>query len=130
MQRIRDLKINFRCVVEHENIDDINENIDTALAIREQGGNFHEVSIRPPRRSNPQNDHFHSMIRDIARNTGDSVEAIKFWVKAEFLGLEEFVFAGKQVDRPRSTSELTEYEMSELIQRTEVLHAEFGRRKG
>ena len=126
MQRIRDLKINFRCVVEHENIDDINENIDTALAIREQGGNFHEVSIRPPRRSNPQNDYFHSMIRDIARNTGDSVEAIKFWVKAEFLGLEEFVFAGKQVKRPRSTSELTEYEMSELIQRTEVIHAEFG----
>ena len=126
MQRVRDIKINFRCAIDHDNMDDINENIDTAIAIRSAGGNFHEISIRPPRRSNPQNDYFHSMIRDIARATGDSVEAIKFWVKAEFLGLDEFEFAGKQVKRPRSTAELTETEMSLLIQQTEALHAEYG----
>ena len=124
MQRIRDLTINYRAVISAENLEEVTENIETAVAISEQGGKWHEVSIRPPRRSNPQNDYFHTLLRDIATATGHSVEEVKHFCKAEYLGYDTVVIRGIPIARPRETSGLTEVEMTELITRTEVLHAD------
>ena len=124
MQLVRDITINYRAVISSENLEEITENIETAIAISEQGGKWHELSIRPPRRSNPQNDYFHSLLRDIASSTGHTVEEVKHFCKAEFLGYDTIVLKGIPIARPRESSGLTEAEMTELITRTEALHAE------
>ena len=125
MQRLRDVQLNYRSNVCPEDVDEIIENLNAAIRIAEQGGKTHEVSIRPPRRSNPQNDYFHSLVRDIASSTGHTAEEVKHFIKAEYLGYDTIVIKGVPIARPRETSGLTESEMTELITRTEALHAEF-----
>ncbi len=121
MQRLADVRLNYRVQVSQSNLDEIDENIKAAIRISEAGGKTHEVTITPPRRSNPQNDKWHKLLRAIAQQTGHSVEEVKHAVKLEFLGEETFVFKGSEFVRPRSSSGLTENEMSQLITQTEAL---------
>ena len=116
--------INVRFQVDQGNWEDIKANLIKAREFTEQG-KVYEVHIHRKRRSNPQNDYFHTMLHDIANATGHSFEEVKDWVKAEFLGCEPTTINDKTIQRPRASSSLTEDEMSLLIQRTEVLHAEF-----
>jgi len=112
--------INYRIPITQSNLDEINQNIDKALALYEQGSPY-ELLIRRPRRSNEQNDYWHSLIRQVADKTGYTVEEAKFWVKGEILGYEMVTIHGKGIAQPRPSSDLTTDEMSELIERTEVI---------
>jgi len=124
MQRFSDIQLNYREIATPQLLADILENVQAAVRIYQAGGKRHEVVIKPPRRSNPQNDKWHTLLRAIAAETGHSVEEIKHAVKTEFLGEESFIFAGKEHSRPRESSGLTEREMSDLITQTEALYAD------
>ena len=127
MQRFSDIQLNYREIATPQLLADILENVQAAVRIYQAGGKRHEVVIKPPRRSNPQNDKWHKLLRAIAAETGHSVEEIKHAVKTEFLGEEVFIFAGKEHSRPRESSGLTEREMSDLITQTEALYADLSR---
>ncbi len=124
MQRFSDIQLNYREIATPQLLADILENVQAAVRIFQAGGKRHEVVIKPPRRSNPQNDKWHKLLRSIAAETGHSVEEMKHAVKTEFLGEEVFIFAGKEHSRPRESSGLTEREMSDLITQTEALYAQ------
>jgi hypothetical protein len=115
--------INVRFQVDQGNWEDIKANLIKAREFTEQG-KVYEVHIHRKRRSNPQNDYFHTMLHDIANATGHSFEEVKDWVKAECLGTQAVQIRERTILRSRASSTLTEDEMSLLIQRTEVLHAE------
>ena len=91
----------------------------------------HEVIIKPYKhvRSVEQNNLLHSWVREIANETGHTVEEIKDHICAEFLGTKDYVGLD---DKPRSrlitTSELNVEEMSALIERVAELGALVGAR--
>jgi len=91
----------------------------------------YEVVIRPYKysRSVEQNNLLHSWIREIANETGHTVEEIKDHICAEFLGTKDYVGLDHE---PRSrvitTSELSVDEMSALIERVTELGAIVGAR--
>ena len=115
-----ELALNYRTAVVESALPEIKENIQQALKQAEQGKHY-ELLIRRPRRSNPQNDYWHTLIRQVADKTGYTVEEAKFWVKGEILGYEMVTIHGKGIAQPRPSSDLTTDEMSELIERTEVI---------
>ena len=115
-----ELALNYRTVLIESALPEINENIDQALKQVKQGKHY-EILIRRPRRSNPQNMYWHTLIRQVSDKTGYTVEESKFWVKGEILGYEMVTINGKGIAQPRPSSDLTTDEMSELIERTEVI---------
>ena len=115
-----ELAVNYRTVLIESALPEIEENIKQALKQAEQGKHY-EILIRRPRRSNPHNDYWHTLIRQVADKTGYTVEESKFLLKGEILGYEMVTINGKGIAQPRPTSDLTTDEMSELIERTEVI---------
>ena len=91
----------------------------------------HEVIIKPYKhvRSVEQNNLLHSWVREIANETGHTVEEIKDHICAEFLGTKDYVgLDGKPRSRLMTTSELNVDEMSALIERVTELGALVGAR--
>ena len=91
----------------------------------------HEVIIKPYKhvRSVEQNNLLHSWIREIANETGHTVEEIKDHICAEFLGTKDYVgLDGGRRTRVIATSELNVEEMSALIERVTELGALVGAR--
>ena len=91
----------------------------------------HEVIIKPYKhvRSVEQNNLLHSWVREIANETGHTVEEIKDHICAEFLGTKDYVgLDGKPKNRLMTTSELNVEEMSALIERVTELGALVGAR--
>ena len=91
----------------------------------------HEVIIKPYKhvRSVEQNNLLHSWIREIANETGHTVEEIKDHICAEFLGTKDYVgLDGERRTRVIATSELNVEEMSALIERVTELGALVGAR--
>jgi len=91
----------------------------------------HEVIIKPYKhvRSVEQNNLLHSWVREIANETGHTVEEIKDHICAEFLGTKDYVgLDGKPRSRLMTTSELNVEEMSALIERVTELGALVGAR--
>ena len=89
----------------------------------------HEVIIKPYKhvRSVEQNNLLHSWIREIANETGHTVEEIKDHICAEFLGTKDYVgLDGEHKSRVVATSELSVEEMSALIERVTELGALIG----
>ena len=115
-----ELALNYRTVLIESALPEIKENIQQALKQADQGKHY-ELLIRRPRRSNPQTAYWHPLIRQVADKTGYTVEEAKFWVKGEILGYEMVTIHGKGIAQPRPSSALTTDEMSELIERTEVI---------
>jgi len=116
--------INVRFVIDEQNLPDILANLEAAQKFTAAGKTY-EAHIHRQRRSNPQNDYWHTLLRDIADKTGHSFDEVKDWVKTEFLGTKTIQIQHKTVVRPRESSKLTADEMSFLIERTEALHAEY-----
>ena len=80
-------------------------------------------------RSVEQNNLLHSWIREIANETGHTVEEIKDHICAEFLGTKDYVgLDGGRRTRVIATSELNVEEMSALIERVTELGALVGAR--
>ena len=91
----------------------------------------HEVIIKPYKhvRSVEQNNLLHSWVREIANETGHTVEEIKDHISSEFLGTKDYVgLDGKPRSRLMTTSELNVEEMSALIERVTELGALVGAR--
>ena len=91
----------------------------------------HEVIVKPYKhvRSVEQNNLLHSWIREIANETGHTVEEIKDHICAEFLGTKDYVgLDGEPRSRVVATSELSVDEMSALIERVTELGALVGAR--
>jgi hypothetical protein len=91
----------------------------------------HEVIIKPYKnvRSVEQNNLLHSWVREIANETGHTVEEIKDHICAEFLGTKDYVgLDGEPRSRVVATSELNVEEMSALIERVTELGALVGAR--
>jgi len=89
----------------------------------------YEVIVRPYKssRSIEQNNLLHSWLREIAEETGHTVEEIKDYVCSEYLGSREYLgINGTPKRRLVSTSELSVEEMSALIERVAQLGAEVG----
>ena len=89
----------------------------------------YEVIVRPykSRRSIEQNNLLHSWLREIAQETGHTVEEIKDYVCSEYLGSREYLgINGTPKRRLVTTSELSVEEMSALIERVAQLGAEQG----
>jgi hypothetical protein len=89
----------------------------------------YEVIVRPYKssRSMEQNNLLHSWLREIAEETGHTVEEIKDYVCSEYLGSREYLgINGTPKRRLVSTSELSVEEMSALIERVAQLGAEVG----
>jgi|10_taG_2_1085330.scaffolds.fasta_scaffold04005_9 hypothetical protein len=80
----------------------------------------YEAWIRPKRRSNPQNDQIHVLLREIAKKTGHTVGEIKEYVKVEFLGTKEVEINGNYREIPRPTSDLSTMEASDFIGQLEA----------
>ena len=94
-----------------------------------EGDTPYEVIVRPYKssRSVEQNNLLHSWIREIANETGHTVEEIKDHICAEFLGTKDYVgLDGKPRSRLMTTSELNVEEMSALIERVTELGALIG----
>jgi|TARA_R110000824_G_scaffold75573_1_gene191709 hypothetical protein len=94
-----------------------------------EGDTPYEVIVRPYKssRSIEQNNLLHSWIREIANETGHTVEEIKDHICAEFLGTKDYVgLDGKPRSRLMTTSELNVEEMSALIERVTELGALIG----
>ena len=92
-------------------------------------GTPHEIIIRPYKysRSVEQNNLLHSWIREIANETGHTVEEIKDHICSEFLGSKDYVgLDGEPKSRVVATSELSVEEMSALIERVTELGALVG----
>ena len=91
----------------------------------------HEVIIKPYKhvRSVEQNNLLHSWVREIANETGHTVEEIKDHICTEFLGTKDYVgLDGEPRSRVIGTSELSVEEMSALIERVTELGALVGAR--
>jgi len=89
----------------------------------------YEVIVRPYKsiRSVEQNNLLHSWIREIANETGHTVEEIKDHICSEFLGSKDYVgLDGEPKSRVVATSELSVEEMSALIERVTELGALIG----
>ena len=89
----------------------------------------YEVIVRPYKssRSMEQNNLLHSWLREIAEETGHTVEEIKDYVCSEYLGSREYLgINGTPKRRLVTTSELSVEEMSALIERVAQLGAEVG----
>ena len=94
-----------------------------------EGDTPYEVIVRPYKssRSIEQNNLLHSWIREIARETGHTVEEIKDHICSEFLGSKDYVgLDGEPRSRVIGTSELSVEEMSALIERVAELGALVG----
>jgi len=94
-----------------------------------EGDTPYEVIVRPYKssRSVEQNNLLHSWIREIANETGHTVEEIKDHICAEFLGSKDYVgLDGEPKSRVVATSELSVEEMSALIERVTELGALVG----
>ena len=94
-----------------------------------ENGDPYEVIVRPYKssRSVEQNNLLHSWIREIAKETGHTVEEIKDHVCVEFLGTKDYVgLNGEHRSRAIATSELSVEEMSALIERVTELGALVG----
>ena len=94
-----------------------------------EGDTPYEVIVRPYKssRSVEQNNLLHSWIREIANETGHTVEEIKDHICAEFLGTKDYVgLDGEHKSRVIATSELSVEEMSALIERVTELGALVG----
>ena len=114
----RAYQIRWRCIEKIESLD-LEEGIP------------YEVVIRPYKysRSVEQNNLLHSWIREIANETGHTVEEIKDHICAEFLGTKDYVgLDGGRRTRVIATSELNVEEMSALIERVTELGALVGAR--
>ena len=59
-----ELALNYRTVLIESALPEIKENIQQALKQADQGKHY-ELLIRRPRRSNPQNDYWHTLIRQV-----------------------------------------------------------------
>jgi hypothetical protein len=91
------------------------------------GGTPYEVIVRPYKsnRSLEQNNLLHSWLREIAEETGHTVEEIKDYVCSEYLGSREYLgINGTPKRRLVTTSELSVEEMSALIERVAQLGAQ------
>ena len=94
-----------------------------------EGDTPYEIVIRPHKssRSIEQNNLLHSWLREIAEETGHTVEEIKDYVCSEYLGSREYLgINGTPKRRLVTTSELSVEEMSALIERVAQLGAEQG----
>ena len=114
--RPRAFKVRWRAV-EHINSLDL------------EGDTPYEVIVRPYKssRSMEQNNLLHSWLREIAEETGHTVEEIKDYVCSEYLGSREYLgINGTPKRRLVTTSELSVEEMSALIERVAQLGAEVG----
>ena len=112
----RAYQIRWRCIEKIESLD-LEEGIP------------YEVVIRPYKysRSVEQNNLLHSWIREIASETGHTVEEIKDHICSEFLGSKDYVgLDGEPRSRVIGTSELSVEEMSALIERVTELGALVG----
>lgn len=114
--------LNYRTLLNENNLAEINQNIEQGLGLVAQG-HVYEVFIKPPRRTYNQNDYAHVLFSSIADKTGYTAEEAKYWVKGELLGWEIVTINNKSMPQPRSTSNLTKDEMSLFIERLEVLDA-------
>ena len=93
------------------------------------GDTPYEVVVRPYKsnRSMEQNNLLHSWLREIAQETGHTVEESKDYVCSEYLGSREYLgINGTPKRRLVTTSELSVEEMSALIERVAQLGAEQG----
>ncbi len=88
----------------------------------------HEVIVRPFKytRSIEQNSKWNAICRDIATETGNTVNEIRDYCKQEFLPYSSYEFMGVLQQRTLSTTELNTEQMTELITRTEALASSLG----
>jgi|TARA_B110000438_G_scaffold240857_1_gene239725 hypothetical protein len=88
----------------------------------------HEVIVRPYKhsRSIEQNSKWNAICRDIASETGNTVNEIRDYCKQEFLPYSTYEFMGVVQQRTVSTTELNTEQMTELITRTEALASTLG----
>ena len=94
-----------------------------------EGDTPYEIIVRPYKsnRSMEQNNLLHSWLREIAEETGHTVEEIKDYVCSEYLGSREYLgINGTPKRRLVTTSELSVEEMSALIERVTELGAQVG----
>lgn len=74
---------------------------------------------KKPKRTELQNRYFHEYLSLISLSSGNTVEALKIWIKGEFLSKGITEVFGRKVRIVRSTTELNISEMNELIERIE-----------
>ena len=114
--------INFRCLIQPNNFEEIHANWNEAKKQTEQGTPY-EIQIRRPRRTNPQNDMWHQQLRRLSNVTGHTLEECKDAVKQEVLGIDIIEIGSKKYSRPPSSADLPMDMMSLLIERTQqIIH--------
>ncbi len=112
--------INFRALITPSNFEEIQVNWNEAIK-QANAGTPYEISIKRPRRTNPQNDKWHQQLRHLATITGHTLEECKDAVKQEVLGIEIVELGPKKYMRPCSSAELSTDQMSILIERTQQI---------
>lgn len=87
-----------------------------------------EIIIRPfkPRKTDPQRNTLHLWLRIMAHETGHSIDELKHYIKAEYLGYEETLVMGRPYQVLRSTEELNRAEYADLLDRVAALAADLG----
>ncbi len=84
------------------------------------------IEIKPYRRpqTTPQSAKSNAMIRELAKEIGYSFDDLKTWLKLEFGPTTEFVFQGKAIIVPLSTTQYDREQTSEFIAQIERIGAE------
>jgi hypothetical protein len=80
-----------------------------------------EVIIQKPKRSNPQNNLYWSLVKVLSDYIGDTQETIHERLKVEFLGIERKIVRGIELIMPKSTAELNTKEFTEYIDKVYLL---------
>lgn len=76
-------------------------------------------------RSLEQNSTIHMWFGEIAEHVGDAPAAVKRWLKEDFYPRETVLRLGKFRDEPKSTSDLTAQEMTQVMEQIQALCAEY-----
>ena len=86
------------------------------------------LEIKPfrPNRSLPQNARFHAMVNELASEIGYTPSELKDWLKIEYGPHKEFNFGDHISFIPKSTTEYTRTEMSDLMIHVEQIGAMLG----
>ena len=84
------------------------------------------IEIKPYKRPQtpPQSAKANAMIRELAKEIGYSFDDLKTWLKLEYGPTTEFVFQGKPIVVPLSTTQYTREQTSEFIAQIERIGAE------
>lgn len=85
-----------------------------------------EVIIRKPKRSNPQNALYWSLLKVLSDYTGNTDEELHTRLKVEFLGVERNLVRGIDLVIPKSTATLNTKEFTDFIDKVYLLGETFG----